>query len=432
MIDRHCHSDWALTVIFSRKLFVSQHTVEEFTGKHLKGVYTGVLRFLLCTIAMELNDSLTSDSSTTTEFQSTQPSELERISPVLDLPPEIVSEIFTNFLPLYPECPPSFGIYSPMLLCRICRHWRAIALKCPVLWRAISIRIPWTQSDDTLARHLEVLKSWLARSGDCPLSFTLDFEGFSQNIMFPPRREFERFNQKSTFSPRFLQTVLLHCRRWEHVQICMHFQHLHLVQGDMPRLQSLTFGPRIFPSTDEQLHLFDQAPGLKRVTLTRYFLFSLYRLPWAQLTHLDGHYLYEIECAELLRDATNLVRCTFGICYSEDPEYSVIPAVPGHNHLRHLILRRGEGSIPQVDSSQLLDGLTLPALCSLEVYGPCITLRSLKEFVTRSHCILQELRVVDSSEEEEIYREAFPFIRDIIVELVVGDDAMTSEEEAGG
>ncbi|KAJ7882301.1 hypothetical protein B0H13DRAFT_1629544, partial [Mycena leptocephala] len=54
--------------------------------------------------------------------------------PVLRLPNEIVSEIFTHFLPIYPLCPPVAGLLSPTVLTHICRKWREIALTTPDLW----------------------------------------------------------------------------------------------------------------------------------------------------------------------------------------------------------------------------------------------------------------------------------------------------------
>ncbi|KAF7334593.1 hypothetical protein MVEN_02289200 [Mycena venus] len=203
----------------------------------------------------------------------------------------------------------------------------------------------------------------------------------------------------------------------------MPFQHLHLIQGDMPHVRKLTFGPSLLPPATEPLHLFDHAPQLTSVVLTLHFLKSLYHLPWVQLTHLNGHFLFERECAEILRDATNLVQCTFGVCDTDSENPSPIPEVPVHNHLRPLILHLGDKYQPVVTLSQLFDGLTLPALRSLHVYESGITLDSLRDFITRSCCILEELRILDSAEEEGIYREAFPFIRNITVEAVVGHEA---------
>ncbi|KAJ6589151.1 hypothetical protein B0H19DRAFT_923037, partial [Mycena capillaripes] len=94
--------------------------------------------------------------------------------PVLTLPPEIVSEIFLNYLPTYPKIPPLFGISSPSLLCQICRHWRAITVSTPVLWRAIRMDgANHRDSEEMLTAKLELIETWLSRSGDCPLALSL-------------------------------------------------------------------------------------------------------------------------------------------------------------------------------------------------------------------------------------------------------------------
>ncbi|KAF7352347.1 F-box domain-containing protein [Mycena venus] len=322
--------------------------------------------------------------------------ELERHTqayPVLSLPNEIVSEIFLNFLPTYPNCAPLLGLHSPLALCRICRQFRAVAFSTPKLWRAIKIDMGATKYE------LELFQTWLARSGDCPLSLSLDFE----------------LLEGDSFPKHYLQAAVLHCKRWEHVKICMPFEYLDVIQGEMPLLRNLTFGPAAgapaSPSeTFPMLELFDHAPQLENVILTRYFFKSLFRLPWLQLTHIDGPCLYARECAEILRDATNLAHATFGVCYTSNT--IPIPVVPVHHHLRYLILSLSDGS-DYVHLRELLDNLTLPALCALQVYEPGITLDILKEFISRSRCNLENLRVEDSEEEEMTYRAALPFIRDI-------------------
>ncbi|KAJ7088210.1 hypothetical protein C8R43DRAFT_939231, partial [Mycena crocata] len=54
--------------------------------------------------------------------------------PVLTVPNELVSDIFLQFLPAYPDCPSMSGLFSPTLLTHICRKWREIALTTPSLW----------------------------------------------------------------------------------------------------------------------------------------------------------------------------------------------------------------------------------------------------------------------------------------------------------
>jgi hypothetical protein len=58
--------------------------------------------------------------------------------PVLELPNEIIFEIFIHFLPIYPAWPFT-GLLSPTTLTHICRQWREITLTTPLLWRAIGL-----------------------------------------------------------------------------------------------------------------------------------------------------------------------------------------------------------------------------------------------------------------------------------------------------
>ncbi|KAJ7707230.1 hypothetical protein B0H16DRAFT_1393315, partial [Mycena metata] len=61
--------------------------------------------------------------------------------PVLNLPNELVSEIFIHFLPVYPDPPPIIGRASPNVLGQVCRKWREITFQTPALWRAIALSL---------------------------------------------------------------------------------------------------------------------------------------------------------------------------------------------------------------------------------------------------------------------------------------------------
>ncbi|KAJ6544368.1 hypothetical protein B0H19DRAFT_300426 [Mycena capillaripes] len=293
------------------------------------------------------------------------------------------------------------------------RQWRAIALTTPLLWRAIRINFSRDDSDKRLAAHLELMEAWLLRSRNCPLSLTLS-----------PSLDRRSHLTNSALLPQFLQILqiaVLYCQRWEHVELCTLFQHLSFIQGEMPLLRDLKVGPSDLPGDDEpQLRLFNHAPQLETVTLTRYFLKSAMELPWAQSTHVTAECLYPDECVEILRDATHLIHFEIhDVCFSADVEdVSVSPAQS--SYLRSLILHVTDNG--PIDLSIVLDGLTLSALRKLRIYEPGITLNSLqlKAFIARSHCSLEELRLDysfrhyhDSAETETLYREAFPSIPNI-------------------
>ncbi|KAF9481258.1 hypothetical protein BDN70DRAFT_876578 [Pholiota conissans] len=66
------------------------------------------------------------------------------------LPVEIVSQIFTNFLPATVD--PAYTISrpgsrstvtTPLLLGAVCKSWRAVSWSTPQLWTSISIDIYW-------------------------------------------------------------------------------------------------------------------------------------------------------------------------------------------------------------------------------------------------------------------------------------------------
>ncbi|KAJ6589143.1 hypothetical protein B0H19DRAFT_1103045, partial [Mycena capillaripes] len=178
-------------------------------------------------------------------------------------------------------------------------------------------------SEEMLTEKLELVKTWLSRSRDCPLSLSLT-----------------KFSPNSLFLPRFLETAVLHCQRWEYVVLYTPIQHLHLLRGEMPLLRKLVFRPSWFQiithSAHEPVEVFAHAPKLESVTIPQFFLKSAIALPWAQLTHFDGRLSYQDETMEILRDATHLVDCRLRVRRSDEerrPSFSVV-----HPHLHHFVL----------------------------------------------------------------------------------------------
>ncbi|KAJ6589361.1 hypothetical protein B0H19DRAFT_1248909 [Mycena capillaripes] len=328
------------------------------------------------------------------------------------LPPEIIAEIFVNFLPNYPEFPTHSGSLSPLILCRICRYWREIAISTPALWKAISIDIDETDNHDHEIEMLELLKTWITRSGNCPLSLSLTLRG-------PP--------ETSSVFAHFIETAVAHCARWEHLNVLVPFDHMHRLTGDMPLLRGLTFGPTdLRYDVDFTLSLFERAPQLRRIVLTPCFLSANVSLPWAQLTHLDADCLYEHECIEILRAAPRLVACTLNVCCSDEDAVFVDTAIPAHPHLRNMALL-----VDDVDVRlwRVLACLTLPALCRLQIPEPCIRLESLTALVERSQCALEELCITRAMLDEPAFRDAVPTVGRISFEEVGDTNYLLADAE---
>nr|GAT59152.1 predicted protein [Mycena chlorophos] len=85
-------------------------------------------------------------------------------SPILNLPPEIVTEIFISYLPPYPDRPRLLYFdESPLALTGICGRWRHIALSSPALWRAVKL-VPYANKLEE-NQLVQLIKTFLDRSG---------------------------------------------------------------------------------------------------------------------------------------------------------------------------------------------------------------------------------------------------------------------------
>ncbi|KAJ7659274.1 hypothetical protein DFH06DRAFT_1297396 [Mycena polygramma] len=173
------------------------------------------------------------------------------------------------------------------------------------------------------------------------------------------------------------------CACWEHIKICMLFEHLSLIQGEMPLLRNATIGPSNLPHSNEpvKLQLLDRALQLKR------------------LTHLVAEALYSDEITEILREATQLASFELDACSGGDTPL----AVPAHYHLQSLLICATSGDGVQLSTA--LDSLTLPALRILHLYQPSISVLSLKAAVWSKFASMTQSR----------YRELFPSVPDVIL-----------------
>ncbi|KAJ7364631.1 hypothetical protein DFH08DRAFT_1017115 [Mycena albidolilacea] len=279
--------------------------------------------------------------------------------PVVDkLPPEITSEIFVNFLPPYPACPPASGLFSPWIFCQICRRWRDIALTTPSLWRGIELHL-----DDKEQFHksqLHWLETRLSLSKQCSLSIDLRYTTPVDPNKFHP-----------SMKP-FVDAVIRHCARWEEVVMRVPLRDCDLLDGDMPMLRSLQFGASdtllqaspgvaIFPPST----IFTSAPQFRTLYLDSYFSPSDFVLPWAQLTTIivnDG--LYDNECADILRYSVNLEHCILTVV--DAPAEVIDLAISPLLHLKRLLFYDFIAT-PSSRAKELLGSLVLPSLTTLEL-----------------------------------------------------------------
>ncbi|KAJ7720949.1 hypothetical protein B0H16DRAFT_1792262 [Mycena metata] len=202
--------------------------------------------------------------------------------PVLTLPPELVSDIFVHFLPVYPKRAPHTGLLSPTTLGQICRPWREIAFSTPQLWRTFKLVLPARDSKRSdQADHVR-MEAALRRSRSCPLSVELCYY----------RRE---------TTPLF-ETIIAHRARWQHLRLFVLVANLAAIEGPFPLLRSLTTSVLV-PTTDDARRrstAFRASPLLHRVAIAQYEEVFHDMLPWSQLTVLLIQSIQIKQCMTIL------------------------------------------------------------------------------------------------------------------------------------
>ncbi|KAF8213679.1 hypothetical protein K438DRAFT_1804442 [Mycena galopus ATCC 62051] len=163
------------------------------------------------------------------------------ISPVRRLPLDILQEIFTACLPTHRNCVMSAS-EAPVLLGRICRSWRALSLLTPQLWARLHVaeplRVPDADDglfDQKVAQRIEITKTWLGRSGQCPLSISL--KSAEYNRTFPASDTFA--------SIQILRALISFAPRWQHIHFTtpplLILKTMSSLDTDMPWLETVIF-----------------------------------------------------------------------------------------------------------------------------------------------------------------------------------------------
>ncbi|KAJ6584012.1 hypothetical protein DFH09DRAFT_1144043 [Mycena vulgaris] len=296
------------------------------------------------------------------------------MAPLRRIPNDVLGEIFVACLPTAHNALIDPG-EAPLILGRICKHWRSVAYSTPTLWSSLHIppltqewvwpHVPKVPVARSVERKLEeVVAAWLDRAAACPLSIF-----------------FSRFPNHLLESPDAVDRVIGASRRIRNLHIwgtCIGpVRPLLLLRGeDLPCLESIAI--KCGPDADHPLPFWDgvavfDAPNLRRISFNAHADALKLPLPWVQLTELN------LECSieyhppnqgqggldlngaqEVLRRCPNLVRCCLHITNSNSFTPGPIITLP---HLTTLTLYQ---SFPSV---QLLGCLILPNLRYLGVGG---------------------------------------------------------------
>ncbi|KAJ6466264.1 hypothetical protein C8R45DRAFT_484206 [Mycena sanguinolenta] len=290
-------------------------------------------------------------------------------SPILNLPPEITCEIFLRCLPP-PHSPPN-PRDAPLLLGQVCRRWRSISISFPELWSSVCLSAVFSPRGDA---PLEMLETWLVRSGDNPLSVFIVPDAQNLPVVDGPART------------SLFRTLRHTSHRWREFEIVRRLQDFPaLLHRDdpwnFPHLLKLTLllanpgrHPDSFPPN--LLSNLIDAPALREVHLMGFTPNNLL-LPWSQLTTVRAENLLPIECLQTLATTTNLITGAFSIWaerFFHLPNTAPVVRPPRLTSL----------TIVGELCTEILDHMDLPALEKITLLiGPNNTFTPLCAFVVR-------------------------------------------------
>jgi hypothetical protein len=304
---------------------------------------------------------------------SLQPKQIVHVAllpPIRSPPVELLANIFSLCMPEYPAP----GLQIPLILGRVCRHWRAITLSMGNLWRSMDLAL------DVLNPHTQAaqVQSWLSRSSGYPLSIIFRYVG-----------------DISKYTQPLVNTLLEHSQRWEYIELHVtgpFVQAFAPAKGRMALLQQLQLclvgeGRTSF---DMMIDAFVVAPKLHSVVLHAHA--SSLRLPWEQLTECTiSASIYAI--LEFLRLTPNLVNCCLDDCFwgyhiaEPPPEF---PRISNLLSLHLVQITRGSGLF-------ILQYITLPFLrdITFDIYDMAEwPQEDFMEFLLRSACPLERLALL--------------------------------------
>ncbi|KAJ7073772.1 hypothetical protein C8F01DRAFT_1360562 [Mycena amicta] len=343
--------------------------------------------------------------------------------PALTLPTEIVIEIFVQYLPAYPACPPLLGDGSPTRLAQICARWRSIALDTPALWRAIQLSFDHNVNKEAALLSVATAETWLGRSRSLPLS-----------IVFRCSPTYEDYLSHAQMIFSGAAALLDHCSRWQYAT--WRFPHtldtaLRREIRDMPILLDLHIYSESIGAELVLGHI--DAPALRKVAGRLFdddFYFKLFNEEtWSNLTTLKLGDVPPYIAASILKNTACLVHCWLHFLDDDDPVADgTTLSLP---HLETFIM---DSWFPR--ANELLNGLSIPSIQRLAIREGFLL--TMSDDPTQS--LLRLLRTCTSIEElcifglgevpEETYRAALPTISHFNFQRVSDDAVWVPTDEA--
>ncbi|KAJ7276624.1 hypothetical protein C8J57DRAFT_193826 [Mycena rebaudengoi] len=287
------------------------------------------------------------------------------VYPVLTIPSEITSHIFSESIPADSNASPSRHI-APLLLTQICRLWRAIALATPSLWQSIRLAEVREQHNNGSG---ELLEMWLKNSSTLPLSlsFAVRDSGRAQSL---------------------IDASLVHHHRLLEISVTSE-GNLEASDKALPILRKVTFyhwGRAVSRAVN-----IGDAPMLQEAHLrfTNPITDIDIQIPWAQLTRLTLEtFDFPAVCLPMLSQCSELLSHLTHNSILHDEVLQNTFSLP------HITLEHLDSLSAAFIGPSLVPHLTLPRLRQLSLSRKINSaIEPIRALLSRSSCELQKLSI---------------------------------------
>ncbi|EAU83123.1 hypothetical protein CC1G_11649 [Coprinopsis cinerea okayama7 len=389
------------------------------------------------------------------------------------LPPEILQQIFLHvtFSPIRrTKSPETFSVgesYSPtpisasyhgapLVLTRVSRTWRSLAIGMPELWSSISVRVTEEIGSEGKCRPpLPVLEEWIKRSGTRPLVFEIlqsaadRVDSLTASPSIEPVPDFEGLAESSMFE-KALKLFLPHYARWQAARFRTMVESDEGLFRDLPSdasyplLQDLhidrdMWDPLSSPTDVERIvAMLCNSPRLVSIRWgSRWIGPFAQELPFGQL---HSFRLQPIISSQRFRDILTespqlrslVVRVYLGVTSDNDPENpDAAPAQP--LHLPNLVELKLAYEGLEINLKTFLATTTMPNLTSLTLNAETIGIgthlwpeQEFLSFVHRSGCQLEYLVLHNFDFNEDQVLEVLKVVSKTLCYLSIQNDRQVS------
>ncbi|KAJ6527189.1 hypothetical protein B0H19DRAFT_543874 [Mycena capillaripes] len=231
-------------------------------------------------------------------------SHLALVSETRRLPNDIMGEIFLASLPNYRHISMA-PAESPLLLTRICREWRSLALSMPRLWTSLRVIRPVTCQYITFqTTHVDRVQLWLQRSGGAT--------GPPLSISYSPRRPSHQIVDT------ILQTLMEFSHRWEHVNFDLGYSGPleNLSRDDVPLLRTVIIDGGYW--LDNNVVWVPCGDNTRSMSIRGSLQQTTQPVSSTSLVHLSLPSVSLTQALAILRQCFNLQTCTLAL--GNDPD----------------------------------------------------------------------------------------------------------------